>query len=730
MRKIEILGPAGSKEGIYAALNAGADAVYVGTSRFGARAFAKNPSVEELEEALVYAHLRDKKIYLTVNTLLTDQEIQGQLYEMIAPLYEAGLDACIVQDPGVMSFLHRNFPEMDLHASTQMTLFSGEEANLYKNLGVTRYVPARELSIEEIKQARKQTDLEMEVFVHGALCYCYSGQCLMSEVIGGRSGNRGMCAQPCRLAFEGDKGRKNYLNTKDICTLLYIPELVEAGIDSFKIEGRMKRWEYSAYMSHLYRRYVDLYQEQGIEKFDDLRKDRQSILWQDYRNSQDLYNRGGFSKSYLFETDNRAMMDTTRTGHYGVRVASVIRADSHQAQFLVDETIHPQDVLEFRNEKGEKVYEFTSGSSYEKGETAVTRILPGCGVKKGQSLFRTKNNRLLDKIQKYEENVSSKITLKGTFKAVRGENICFALEGRGVCAACRGDVWQEAQKRPVSEKEVRDKLGAMGATEYDLSELSVDMEEGFIPLGMLKKIRRETLEAWEQKAAVRRVTGEKIPGKTKDIPKQTKTVISVSSLEQLQAAMKQEKEGLAYYHVKLEVLPVADWEKAASLLEGVPYMISFPPILRGQGKEIWEKDWRGHGSVWKENRPEYFVINSQAAWLYAKKEFADLKLITDEMMYETNGEAEEVYRRMGAEAHMVQVYGRIRVMKSAGPLNTRKLITPKRDSFVADIHRTYGYVSIYTKDPVWSEKRDDFVNLDFTFEQGNEVKEVIRRWNL
>lgn len=151
--------------------------------------------------------------------------------------------------------------------------------------------------------------------------------------------------------------------------------------------------------------------------------------------------------------------------------------------------------------------------------------------------------------------------------------------------------------------------------------------------------------------------------------------------------------------MKLEVLPVADWEKVASLLEGVPYMVSFPSILRGQGKEIWEKDWRGHGSVWKENRPEYFVINSQAAWLYAKKEFADLKLITDEMMYETNGEAEEVYRRMGAEAHMVQVYGRIRVMKSAGPLNTRKLITPKRDSFVADIHRTYGYVSNLYKRP-------------------------------
>ena len=168
----------------------------------------------------------------------------------------------------------------------------------------------------------------------------------MSYYLTNRSANRGECAQACRMRWtvEDDAGKvvlkdKYVLSLKDLNLSAHLSELVEAGIDSFKIEGRMKRWEYSAYMSHLYRRYVDLYQEQGIEKFDDLRKDRQSILWQDYRNSQDLYNRGGFSKSYLFETDNRAMMDTTRTGHYGVRVASVIRADSHQARFLVDETI-------------------------------------------------------------------------------------------------------------------------------------------------------------------------------------------------------------------------------------------------------------------------------------------------------------------------------------------------------------------------------------------------------
>ena len=173
--------------------------------------------MDELKEAITYAHLRQKKIYLTVNTLLRDSELEEDLFPLIAPLYEAGLDACIVQDLGVLSFLHENFPEMDLHASTQMTLLSGEEAEIYRDFGITRFVPARECTIEEIRQMRQQTDLEIEVFVHGALCYCYSGQCLMSEVIGGRSGNRGMCAQPCRLPY-GGKNRYP-MSLKDLCLL-------------------------------------------------------------------------------------------------------------------------------------------------------------------------------------------------------------------------------------------------------------------------------------------------------------------------------------------------------------------------------------------------------------------------------------------------------------------------------------------------------------------------------
>ena len=401
--KVEILAPAGSLDRLYSALNLGADAVYVGTSRFGARAFANNPTVEELEKAITYAHLRNKKLYLTTNTLLNDRELEEELFPLVAPLYEAGLDACIVQDVGVLAFLHENFPEMDLHASTQMTLFSGKEAELYRPYGVTRFVPARELSIEEIRQARKETDLEIEVFVHGALCYCYSGQCLMSEVIGGRSGNRGMCAQPCRLPFYTTEGTANYLSTKDICTLPYIPELVEAGIDSFKIEGRMKRAEYSAYMAYLYRHYVDVYREEGADYYRALVDDPESELWRDYRRSMDLYNRGGFSKSYLFERKKSNMLYEKKNGHFGVPVGEVISCEKRNGKvsavvFLTREEINGQDVLEFRNEKEESVYEYTTKNSEEKGQKVRTKVLPGSHIYPGQTVYRTKNVTLLKNI--------------------------------------------------------------------------------------------------------------------------------------------------------------------------------------------------------------------------------------------------------------------------------------------------------------------------------------------
>ncbi len=245
-KQVEILAPAGSYDGMRAAMNAGCDAVYIGGSSFGARAYADNPDTGVLLRAIDEAHIRGKKLYLTVNTLLKEDELAGQLYSFLEKYYLQGLDAVIVQDVGVLHFIHEHFPKLPIHASTQMTLTMAQGANLLKDYGVTRLVASRELSLKEIQILRENTKLEIEAFVHGALCYCYSGQCLMSSIIGGRSGNRGRCAQPCRMPYQlflGDKKlssdqEKYLLSPKDINMAALIPEFIEAGINSFKIEGR------------------------------------------------------------------------------------------------------------------------------------------------------------------------------------------------------------------------------------------------------------------------------------------------------------------------------------------------------------------------------------------------------------------------------------------------------------------------------------------------------------
>lgn len=263
--KVELLAPAGNYEALAGALNAGADAVYLGGEKFGARAYADNFSTDEICRALRYAHILGKKIYLTVNTLVKEQEFSS-LYDYLCPFYEAGLDGVIIQDLGVWQYIRETFPGMALHASTQMTITGSQGALFLKENGAARIVPARELSLSEIKTIKEKTGLELECFIHGAMCYSYSGQCLFSSILGGRSGNRGRCAQPCRLPYrisDADrmpKGEAGYvLSLKDMCTLTFLPKLIEAGIDSFKIEGRMKRPEYAAGVTAVYRKYIDAY---------------------------------------------------------------------------------------------------------------------------------------------------------------------------------------------------------------------------------------------------------------------------------------------------------------------------------------------------------------------------------------------------------------------------------------------------------------------------------------
>lgn len=267
----ELLAPAGTFEIFRAVIEAGADAVYVGGSRFGARAYAGNFSEEELLEAIDYAHLRGKKVYLTVNTLLKNEEL-AQLYDYLLPYYERGLDAVLVQDFGALSFIHRYFPLLPIHASTQMTITGPEGVEFLQELGVERVVLPREMSLAEMKQIHDQTGAELEAFVHGALCYCYSGQCLFSSMLGGRSGNRGRCAQPCRLPYKVLDERHHQvrddsyvLSMKDLCGLSDLKQLREAGVYSLKIEGRMKQVSYAAGVVSFYRKYIDRFLEEQKE---------------------------------------------------------------------------------------------------------------------------------------------------------------------------------------------------------------------------------------------------------------------------------------------------------------------------------------------------------------------------------------------------------------------------------------------------------------------------------
>lgn len=319
---MELLAPAGNYECFLGAIQAGADAVYLGGSKFSARAYADNFTDEEICKAILYAHVCGKKVYMTVNTLLKDGEL-SELVPYMKPFYEAGLDGVIVQDFGVFTALKEAFPGLSLHASTQMTLTGSMGTAFLQSLGAERIVPARELSLQEIKKIKEDTGIEIEVFVHGAMCYCYSGQCLMSSIIGGRSGNRGRCAQPCRLPYQvetagGNSGKKEVypLSMKDMCTLSILPDLIEAGVDSFKIEGRMKKAEYAAGVTSVYRKYIDRYFQTGREGYRVDKKDLEFL--------SSLYIRSQIQDGYYYK-QNGADMITLNSPAYNGSEESVLK---------------------------------------------------------------------------------------------------------------------------------------------------------------------------------------------------------------------------------------------------------------------------------------------------------------------------------------------------------------------------------------------------------------------
>ncbi|MBO5486648.1 MAG: DUF3656 domain-containing protein, partial [Eubacterium sp.] len=517
---------------------------------------------------------------------------------------------------------------------------------------------------------------------------------------------------------------------------------------------RMKRAEYSAYMAYLYRHYVDVYREEGADYYRELVDNPESVLWQDYRRSMDLYNRGGFSKSYLFEKKKSNMLYEKKNGHFGVPVGEVISCEKKSGKvsaaiFLTKEEINSQDVLEFRNEKEESVYEYTAKYSEKKGRRVRAKVLPGSHIYPGQTVYRTKNVTLLKNISSMIESSDDRIGLYGKVTGEIGKPLRLEIEAQGTKIVVLGDEVQKAAKRPVEKEDIRKRLDSLGNTKYKWEQLSVSIEEeAFLPLGGLKELRRRAITSFEKEAVEhRKLSQERIFSsgnlRTKEEKQvtdadiwQEKNIISIARMEQLKAALQTAKKN-TIFHLKLEDIPPEKWQESAVLLAEREYALSFPRILRGMGKTTWEKDWEIYGRAFLNHLPELLIINSHAMYLEAKKWLPGIPMAAEENLYRKNHRAKEVYRRMGMTELPACCYGRIPVMVTEGCVpgcctpekQQVPLLTPKKDKFIVVKHCHYCYNTIYTEQPEREKIKAPYRRMNFTLESAGEVRKEIKEWN-
>ena len=472
---MKIVAPAGNMERFKAAISATADEIYLGLKGYGARRNADNFTLEELKEAIDYAHLRGSRIFLTLNTIMTNSEIEV-LYPKLKELYNHGLDAIIVQDLGYADYLHKNFPSIEIHGSTQMTVANHYEINYLKELGFTRIVLPRELSFNEIKEIREKTDMELEVFVSGSLCISFSGNCYMSSFIGGRSGNRGMCAQPCRKEYKTSCGEKLYfLSPKD---QLYgfdeIKKLQEIGVESIKVEGRMKDVSYVYETVNYFRSLIN-----GIDKEE---------------NTPKLFNRG-YSRGYFYNND-KSIMNRDYSFNMGEKIGEVFGKNIK----LTDDVV-AGDGITFVS----KDYKSLGGTYLNKAASKNEKI--SLNFPDGTKyIFRNFNKRLNDEISKKLKTTNKKLEINFEFEAKLNENLKLKIyledENKNRILEIQeiSEIkTQEAQKKSVTVDDVKEKISEIGDSEFSVKNIEVNIDENiFIPMSELKNLKRITVEKFRQ----------------------------------------------------------------------------------------------------------------------------------------------------------------------------------------------------------------------------------------
>jgi len=501
---LELLAPAGNWDALAAALENGADAVYLGGQDFNARQSAGNFTVDMIKKAVEYAHLRNAKIYVTVNTLLHSQEL-NKVLDYVFELYNLDIDAVIIQDLGLLSLLRELLPDLDIHASTQMTVHNAEGVNLLHQQGVKRVVLARELTLPEIKTIKDSVSAELEIFVHGALCYSYSGQCLFSSIVGGRSGNRGRCAQPCRLPYtlytgngkKQNSAGKYLLSLSDQALIEYLPALNEIGVHSLKIEGRMKRPEYVAIVTRSYRQFLDeLASQEG-------KADPQVLKGEMAR----VFNRT-FTPGYL-DPQVPKRLSIQRPNNRGVYIGRVVSQDAHgRTAIRLAESLSLGDGVEIWVSRGQGPA-FTvermevKGRSVTSAAAGETVILPmDQKVHEHDRVFKTHDEKLIGAARASFENIrypEVPVDVHVYLKEGEPMRVTYRTAGGQEAVAETGSLAQTAQQKPLDEETLADKLGRLGNTPYRLRQLTLESTGNLIvPFSEINQVRRDAVEQLNQ----------------------------------------------------------------------------------------------------------------------------------------------------------------------------------------------------------------------------------------
>lgn len=606
---VELLAPAGSREALVAAVENGANAIYLAGNAFGARAYASNFDREALREAIHFAHLRKVAIHVTVNTIVADEEM-GPLRDYLRFLYEAGADAVLVQDLGVARVAHETVPDLPLHASTQMSVSSLEGVRALAELGFTRVVLARELSLKEIRHICAHAPVEIETFMHGALCVCYSGQCLMSSMIGGRSGNRGRCAQPCRLPYTlvdekgqdvlGDKAGSYLLSPRDLSTIDVIPDLIEAGVSSLKIEGRMKRPEYVATVVRTYREAIDTYYAgKGYAVTQEERDDLAQIFNRD------------FTTAYLEGRPGKAMMSDRRPNNRGLLIGRVTAYDWDRRIVTVKLSgrLGLGDQVDFWVKVGGRVTATISaltdakGRAVEEGQAGdtVSFAIPSA-VRDHDRVFKVYDARLMERAKETYASGAPvrRIPVAIAVRAAIGEPLTVTLcDAEGHRGEGRTDfIGESARKRPLSEETIRKQVSRLGTSVYEMKSLHCDIEgEVMVPMSEINEARRKAVEALdalrlkEIEAREHRPEPKFTDRIARPIPKKADFLVAVDTLGKAEAALAAGADGILFGGESYEhrVIAPEEYERAWQMAREAGARIDFntPRIVHdGQQKHV------------------------------------------------------------------------------------------------------------------------------------------------